>query len=153
MSALENLRTLSGHWSGANLLQDPNVMAPETSKAAATVTPVLGGRFVRVDYTWAYHGEPQEGSLQVGYDATDAAFVASWIDTWHLGGRIMACRGGAMAGGGVSLLGSYAAPPGPDWGWRITIEPAGANAFRLLMYNITPEGTEELAVEAEYTRT
>ena len=34
--------------------------------STATVTPVLGGRFIRVDYTWGYQGRPQEGSLLVG---------------------------------------------------------------------------------------
>jgi hypothetical protein len=53
--------------------------------------------------------------------------------------------------GTVRVLGSYAAPPGPDWGWRIEIEPA-AGSWTLRMFNITPDGQEVLAVEATLSR-
>jgi hypothetical protein len=53
----------------------------------------------------------------------------------------------------LSVAGTYAAPPGPDWGWRITIEPQSPAAFRLRMYNISPAGPSDLAVEAIYART
>ena len=57
-----------------------------------------------------------------------------------------------MTEGSVSIQGSYAAPPGPDWGWRILIEPRQADSFWMVMYNISPEGREALAVEATYAR-
>jgi len=44
--------------------------------------------------------------------------------------------------------GSYAAPPGPDWGWRTVIEIPDDDSFRMVMYNVSPEGKEELAVNA-----
>jgi hypothetical protein len=50
-------------------------------------------------------------------------------------------------------VGSYAAPPGPDWGWRIEIAAEQCKALRLVMFNIWPDGKEELAVEAAYVRT
>ena len=52
----------------------------------------------------------------------------------------------------LSVRGTYAAPPGPDWGWRIDVTPAG-DTLRVVMYNVWPQeqgGKEELAVEAEY---
>ena len=66
--------------------------------------------------------------------------------------EFMVCEGSAEDDGTVSFRGTYAAPPGPDWGWQITIEPKGEDAFRFLMYNITPEGEKELAVEVVYSR-
>lgn len=60
---------------------------------------------------------------------------------------------GMLAGSGeVAVEGSYPAPPGPDWGWRITLEQPSADALLMRMYNITPDGTAALAVEASYSR-
>ena len=49
----------------------------------------------------------------------------------------------------LSLLGSYAAPPGPDWGWRIVLEPL-SETLQIRMDNITPDGEDLPAVEATY---
>lgn len=116
-----------------------------------TITPVLGGRFVRFDYTWAYRDAPQEGSFLIGHDAGAGEATAHWIDTWHMNDKVMACRGPAEPGAALSLRGSYACPPGPDWGWR-TVITLGDRILRIVMYNVTPEGQEALAVEAEYGR-
>jgi hypothetical protein len=54
----------------------------------------------------------------------------------------------------ASVRGTYAAPPGPDWGWRIDVTPDG-DKLRIEMHNVWPEeqgGKEELAVEAVYGR-
>ena len=148
MNPLEVLTTASGTWHGSNTLQDPNTGKPEESFTTAMVTPVLGGRFVRVDYTWGYQGKPQEGSLLVGFDPTSGDVSGHWIDTWHMGRKGMACVG-TTSDGTISVKGSYAAPPGPDWGWRIdiTTEP-----LRITHTNIDPDGREELAAEGDYLR-
>ena len=63
----------------------------------------------------------------------------------------MPCSGSA-AEAAVSVKGHYAAPPGPDWGWRITVQLESAEQFRLIMHNITPDGEEMVAVEAVFSR-
>jgi hypothetical protein len=80
-------------------LQDPNTGKPEGSPSTVTVTPVLAGRFIRVDYTWSYRGEPQEGSLLVGYEPKTGEVSGHWIDTWHMGRIAMNCRGASHACG------------------------------------------------------
>ena len=151
MSILDALAACAGSWRGTNTLQDPHNNIAEESAATATVTPVLGGRFVRLDYTWGYQGKPQEGSLLIGFDTQADTVTAHWIDTWHMSDKVMACTGSSPSGPTLAVLGSYAAPPGPDWGWRIEITP-GDSQLRLVMVNIWPEGKEDLAVEATYTR-
>jgi len=62
-SVLDGLIACAGSWRGpnsTNTLQDPQSGQPEESSSTATVTPVLGGRFVRLDYTWGYHGAPRK---------------------------------------------------------------------------------------------
>lgn len=113
MSALDTLLARAGRWRGTSTLQDPDTGTPDAGPSTAVVTPVLGGRFVRLDYTWRYRGPKERGVIDV--------------------------------------RGSYAAPPGPDWGWRFIIAPAQMS-LGLVMYNITPAGQEALAVEASYVR-
>jgi len=152
MSTLKTLMASRGSWRGNNRLQDPHTNAPEDSPATATITPILDGRFIRLDYTWAYQGSPQAGSLLIGYEAEAEVITVHWIDTWHMGDKVMACRGTISNSGQISVLGSYAASPGPDWGWRMIITPDEGQGLRLVMVNISPDGQEALAVETDYTR-
>ena len=151
MNAIERVAALAGNWQGTNTLQDPDTGKPEESPSRLTVTPVLGGRFVRVDYTWGYQGQPQEGSLLVGFDPEAAEVTGYWIDTWHMGRKAMTCVGPVPDDRLISFKGSYAVPPNPDWGWRIEILPVG-EGLRIRHTNIDPEGKEDLAAEGVYSR-
>jgi len=150
MNALDRLLACTGTWRGRNRLEDPHGDEPQFSPSTALVTPLLGGTFARLDYTWSYRGSPQAGSLLVGYRPDADLVTGHWIDTWHMGREVMACKGPADPGGGIAVSGSYAAPPGPDWGWRIEIAPAAGRSLAIVMVNISPQGEEEVAVEAEY---
>ncbi len=152
MNALDALAECSGQWTGLNRLSDPSQNVSDESQSTATLTPLLGGTFIRMDYTWGYQGTPQEGSLLIGYDSGAAEVTAHWIDTWHMGERVMSLSGTPEDDGSIAVRGSYPAPPGPDWGWRIVLQPERGSALHLLMYNITPDGAEALAVETDYTR-
>ena len=149
--SLDLLAACAGRWHGVNTLHDPHTGGPVDTPGTATVTPLHGGRFVRLDYTWSYDGRPQEGSLLIGHQRKADVATAHWIDTWHMGEQVLARAGRVDGGGVVVVLGAYAAPEGPDWGWRIEIAPESGRALRLTMHNIPPEGDEEVAVEAAYT--
>jgi Protein of unknown function (DUF1579) len=151
MSALNGLLACAGNWRGTNRLQDLHTGTPEETPSTAVVTPVLGGRFVRIDYTWLYHGEPQEGSLLIGHEKKINVVTAHWIDTWHMSDKVMVC-GGAAIDAEILVLGNYAAPPGHDWGWRISIAPEEGERFSITMFNVEPNGRESFAVESRYTR-
>jgi hypothetical protein len=65
---------------------------------------------------------------------------------WHIRDNVMTFRGSVGPHGQIRVRGFYAALPGPDWGRRIVI--TGRDALRIVMYNITSEAHEELAVAA-----
>jgi hypothetical protein len=150
MGPLDALRAAAGNWRGTSTLQDPHAGVAEESPSTATVIPTPDG--AQLGYTWSYRGKPQEGSILLGSEG--AAVTARWTDTWHTGGQPMACSGPTPGGTTLSVRGSYAAPPGPDWGWRIDVILHGER-LQIVMHNVWPEeqGTkEELAVEAVYAR-
>jgi len=149
MNILEGLLKLAGAWQGSNKLWLPPAEAPYESRATAQVAPAARGKFVTITYTWAFDGEPQEGMLLWGYEAADDAITAAWIDSWHMGDKLMLSRGRAEASGALAVHGSYAVPDGPDWGWRTVLE-AENDAFRVLMYNVMPDGGEMLGVEMAF---
>ena len=149
---LERLIGSAGTWQGTSTLQDPGRLEPDSTPSTLTVTPILDGRFVRLDYTWSYKDAAQSGSLLAGHQKKSGALSVHWIDSWHNSDNVMALTGQAETPTLLTVKGSYAAPPGPDWGWTIAITPESDGRLRLVMHNISPEGQEYLAVEAEYAR-
>jgi hypothetical protein len=149
MGTLESWQALLGAWTGTNQLILPDEPIRE-SASAATVAQIVQGKFCAISYSWAFEGEPQEGQVLFGCDSEGRALEGIFIDSWHMGDKLMRLEGQAGAAGTIDLLGSYAVEGGPDWGWRVVIEP-GNGAWRLLMYNVAPDGQQYLGVEANYT--
>ena len=149
---LNALKTaLIGEWRGTKQLYlEPPPAAAASSPSALSVVPVAGDSFLRFDYDWAFEGEAQSGVLLLGVDEEDAA-SAAWVDSFHMSSKIMCCTGTASANA-IELSGTYAAPPGPDWGWRIAVSSVSSAALQIVMHNISPEGQEDLAVQIDYTR-
>jgi hypothetical protein len=152
MNGLDFFVKLTGKWQGINKLWLPPAETPYESSSVATLTPVIKGKFVQIDYTWAFEGQPQEGCLLCGYEAEAAAVTVVWVDSWHMGDKFMICRGQVKADGRLDVRGSYIVPDQPEWGWRIVVGPSDGEAWRIVMYNVSPEGEEFLAVETDYTR-
>lgn len=143
---------LIGEWQGTKLLYfSPPPDAPAaTSPLKLNVAPVAGDSFLQFNYGWTYEGEQQTGVLLLSCDEENAA-SAAWVDSFHMSSKILSCLG-RFADGAVDVLGSYAAPPGPDWGWRMAIRTVSQNEMQIVMHNISPEGQEDLAVQADFTR-
>lgn len=144
------IAALNGRWQGTNRLWlDPNEPASE-SAATAVLDLTAEGTVATLEYTWAWDGQPQQGFLMVSQTSEKA--VAAWADSWHYHDGIMPMSGASADDGAIWVKGSYAAPPGPDWGWRLALHPDSADQFRLIMHNISPDGEEMLAVEAVFER-
>jgi hypothetical protein len=152
MDPIPNLHKFTGNWRGTNTL----IMSPkephDTAPSTLTIASALRGTFIHIDQAWLQTGKPQEGSMLVGYEPDSHTATVHWIDSFHNGRRVMGCTGSAADDGTIDVRGTYPAPPGPDWGWRIILRPAAPDRFEIEMYNVDPVGLEELAVHAVYSR-
>ncbi len=144
---------LFGDWTGSNLLR-LSWLTPSDyhSPSVLSVKPIAKGKFLNFTYTWSHEEVSQEGVILLGYDAQQEVATAAWVDSWHMSSKIMACKGKIDPPGVINIRGAYEAPPGPDWGWRIVITPKSGKELQIVMYNISPEGAEDLAVQADYHR-
>ena len=147
------LYALAGLWSGTNKLWFTPDSPVIESASTAQIEPLAAGKFLSLRYTWTYEDVPQEGMLLIGCCTADESATIVFVDSFHMDEGVMVCQGTHTHAGTVDARGSYSVEGGPEWGWRISIEPASNDAFRLAMYNIMPDGTEMLAVEVHYTRT
>ncbi|HEU4451471.1 MAG TPA: DUF1579 family protein [Longimicrobium sp.] len=151
MSAPEILEPLLGSWTGTSTLFRPWMTPAESdSPSTATVERVVGGKFAALTYTWEIDGAPQEGMILLG-QGKGGEVTAAWGDSWHMNPKLMFSTGSAGEGGAISVLGSYEAPPGPDWGWRTEIRTV-EGGFEIVMHNISPDGEESIAVRNRYSR-
>ncbi len=151
MTLHDSLSTLTGSWTGTTRLWLRPDMPASESVTMAEVATIAGGSALSMAYDWDEDG-PQDGLLVIGEDGDDGRPGSTWIDSFHTAGKLMPLQSTLNHDGTADLLGSYAAPPGPDWGWRIVIEPGESSGFVVRMANITPDGEEYPAVESVYTR-
>ncbi len=151
ISIPENFEKLVGEWRGSNSLHvswmegDP----VKKSDSNATVETAAMNRFLKIEYTWVFEEKPQAGILLIGNEKD--SIKAVWIDSWHNGDKFMNCEG-TVEENSINLKGFYKVPDHPDWGWKTEITVQDENSFKIIMHNVTPEGEESLAVEADYTR-
>ena len=109
------------------------------------------------EYEGSLGGETLQGVAIYGYNQARGRFEAAWVDSFHNGSALMYSVGAGEPAPSrtqlFSALGSYPDPTGgPDWGWRTVIEQPDPDHLTITMYNITPDGQEDLGVETQYTR-
>ncbi|HZH29431.1 MAG TPA: DUF1579 family protein [Pyrinomonadaceae bacterium] len=141
-----------GNWAGDNTLR-LSWMNPQEyrSHSELSVTQAVGGKYLAFAYTWSHEDMPQEGLLLVGYDGKGKVVNAAWVDSWHASEKPLALSGDVDGQGKIDLRGTYEVPNHPEWGWRIVVS-AFKEALEIIMYNVSPEGTEDLAVRADYKK-
>ena len=154
MSIPKGFEKLKGEWRGTNRLWLgwlPDESARE-SDSIATIGFEAKDKFLSIRYDWVFEGEIHEGLLIVASEKDSPAVNAVWIDSWHQSEKFMHSNGKLENDGVLNIKGFYAVPGHPDWGWRTVIETNDENSFKFVMYNVSPEGEENLAVESVYVR-
>ncbi len=143
------MQVLLGNWTGRIRLQDPASDLLGESASNLCVSLKSDGPFALMNYTWSHHQSPQKGTILLGVQEGTKKASAFWLDSFHTDDRGITLLGSIDGKGIFDLLGSYKASTGPNWGWRTIITP-GPKHLRLVSFNISPTGTEDLAIESDY---
>lgn len=153
MSAhFDQLLTCAGAWAGIYKIQVVPSDPVKESPTQVTARPILKATFLRIDQTWLWEEQLQEGSLLIGFNRSTGDATVHWADTWHNGTTVMPLKGGFDGAGKLTAHGHFAVKDSPDWGWRIEIA-ATADRLKIDMYCVNPDGNrDEGGVWAEYQR-
>ena len=127
-------------WEGtAELWEDPQGNEVKISDCALRVEPD------KITYQWIYEGSRKTGS----FDFSESLVL--WRDSWHQASPTE-CDYISASWSLFAIEYTYAAAPGPSWGWRINLSERPDMALVLQMTNIAPWGEEGRAVRMVFTQ-
>ena len=144
------LEQFSNAWEGTSDLYLKPTDPPDSSPTILAMSTLAKETFLLFNYTWRFEERDHEGFIVLRANKENGKATAAWGDSFHQKGSVMHLDGIVEESGIVDVRGSYAAPPGPDWGWRIVIDASEMEMLKITMYNIWPEGQEDIAVIAQY---
>lgn len=150
----EYLVKSAGVWHGENTMWMAPNAAPIKSESTTTITPILGGRFVKVEMEGTMPGAGKYHGLAIyGYDNVSGQFVSTFVDNMGTG---IAKATGTLSDDGKTLTWRY------TYNCPVTKKPAvmrdvskftGANTKTLVMYGVNPKtGKEYKMMKIEMTR-
>lgn len=77
----ERLKAFEGTWDAAtSMWMDPSA-PPEKGKGTAVTSSLFEGRFVKMDYSGEWNGQPFTGMALTGYDNTKKKYIGTWVDS------------------------------------------------------------------------
>ncbi len=150
MAVPKTLANSIGSWSGDSTLHMswmPEGQRTETGPSKLHIDLDKDKHYAVLTYTWTYKGNQEEGQMLIASGKSETTI--GWVDSWHQNSAVMILRGAVSDD--VACKGSYKVQGHPDWHWRIALAMDGTK-LKLTMFNISPEGEEEPAVECAYTK-
>ncbi|MFT7617407.1 MAG: hypothetical protein ACI97A_001043 [Planctomycetota bacterium] len=131
-----------GQFEGPNLLWFEDPKQPEESVSKLLVSAN------RIQYDWQFRGDTKTGTLDFTFDGQDVE--VTWVDTFHAK-EAMTCTG-THDDEVIKVVCQYGAEYGDPWSWRTEIRSPGADQLLIEMYNIHPDGKEDIAVRINAPR-
>jgi hypothetical protein len=149
----KHLEKMAGNWTvTTKMWMDPSA-PPTESKGAAKSTFVLGGRWLRQEYTGDMMGMPFEGIGMTGYDNFKKEYISTWTD--NMSTTMMRSTGSVNAAGTeFTMTGTMDEPMTGerDKKFRHVWKLASADSHVFEAYDNIPGKGEVKVMELTYTR-
>jgi hypothetical protein len=124
---------------------------PMESTGQATLTPILGDRFIREDFTGQMMGQPFTGMGIEGFDRIRQQWTMTWVDSMSTG-TLIAKGMTADDGKTVIFVGEFSCPmTGAVVPTRMIRRIGDDGSIDLTMY-ATRNGKEDKTMELHYTK-
>jgi len=140
----------AGRWSLTKKLSMPG-QPPMEATGTATITSILGGRFLREENEGMLFGQPVAAEMLSGYNDEAEAFEITW--GWTGANRLISATGTSTDGGKtVHYTSSYDSGKGRKEQLVIDLRVIGDDRFVVTLTSRMPDGTDGPTVETTYTR-
>ena len=147
------LAKLAGTFDAEIIMKQP-ADAPEMKAKGKEVSEmILGGRYLKADFSGEMMGMPFNGTGLSGYDNVKKKWISTWADSMSTG--IMVSEGTADAGGKtINYNGEYACPieNGKMKNFRQVVKIIDDDHHEFEMYMPGPDGKEMRGLYIKYTR-
>jgi Protein of unknown function (DUF1579) len=121
------------------------------TNGTATLTSVLGGRFLREQNGGEFMGQPTAGLRLYGYNDQSKQYEATWVYTGST--AMMPLRGlGKDDGKTIEWTGSFDEAGGQKMTLYVVMHLVDADHFTVELYAKNPDGSKGPTLETAYTR-
>lgn len=79
------LKAMEGKWNASSKMWMTPGDKPQESKGTSVFTMIMGGRFLKQDFTGDMGGQPFQGLGYLGYDNLKKEYTSTWMDTMTTG--------------------------------------------------------------------
>jgi hypothetical protein len=125
-------------------------MEPSTSKGVSKNTTVLGGRYLREDFTGEFMGMPFNGLGYSGYDNVTKKYFGTWIDSFSTG---LMTSTGDCSGDTCTYTSTMSDPAsGKQIQGTTKLHFESKDKHVMEMWGAAPDGTNFKMMEITYTR-
>lgn len=146
------LSAFEGTWKAVVTMWMAPGAPPSVSEGTMTSRWVLGGRWLRQDYSGVWMDMPFEGLGYFGHDNIKKEYVGTWTDT--MGTGMMFSTGKYdPATKAFTMYGEFAEPTGKTVKARDVIRIVSKDKHTMEMFVPGPDGKEFKTMEIVYTRT
>jgi hypothetical protein len=142
------LASWAGHYVGTTRTFLKPGKPPEESEDTLYIEPMLGGRFVRMQWYGSANGKARQGELVFGFHIDAGEHELSWVDTFHTGSAILKFEGKPLDDGSANVRGTYAAGS-ERWGFGFRFLKRG-DTLEMRAINVSPAGEEYRAIETDW---
>ena len=143
------LSHLVGNWTAkTSFVMDPSG-PPMTGQGTMSVKWVLGGRYIKSDFSMDFMGQPFQSIGYTGYDIAHEQYISTWMDTMST--KITSTTGDMDENGTLTLTGIATTPMG-DNPMKIVSTKIDENTVTDNFYDQMPDGSWFNSATITYTR-
>jgi len=145
------LKSLEGKFTADVTMTDPTGKE-EKSTGSMKNEMILGGRYLKQDYSGTMMGMPFKGGGLVGYDNVKKKYTMLWVD--ELSTQMMISEGAFDESAKTLTTTCSMVCPGDDAkkNFKQVVTWADDDHHTFDMYEVTPEGKENKCLTIKYTR-